>query len=191
MRPNKSLRRQRGVTMLVALIMLLLTTLLVVSSFNMGTSSVQAVSNMQTRGESLNAAHETIEEVISRKGFMDAPNAVFGAGCNGNPNAKCIDVNSDGVADVRVSLAPSPACQQVRPLQNQELNLNDRNESGCASQNPQEAFGQGGATSASECSATVWQIRANAEDTVTATRTSVTQGVAVVIPKNQAETACP
>lgn len=191
MKPVKNLRRQRGVTMLVALIMLLLTTLLVVSSFNMGTSSVQAVSNMQTRGESLNAAHETIEEVISRKAFMEAPNAVFGAGCGGNANAKCIDVNSDGVADVQVSLAPAPACQQIRPLQNQELNLNDQNESGCASQNPQEAFGQGGATSASECAATVWQIRANAQDTATGTRASVVQGVAVVISKNEADSACP
>ncbi|MEK7736556.1 MAG: hypothetical protein AAB319_02190, partial [Pseudomonadota bacterium] len=48
---SATLRRQRGATLVIGLIMLVLLTLMAVSSFNLGKSNLQIVGNMQFRNQ--------------------------------------------------------------------------------------------------------------------------------------------
>lgn len=56
---------QRGATLIVGLIMLVLITFVVVNAFNLSSSNLKAVGNTQDRNESLAAANRSIEEMIS------------------------------------------------------------------------------------------------------------------------------
>ncbi|TLY59071.1 MAG: hypothetical protein E6K48_12365 [Gammaproteobacteria bacterium] len=56
--------RQRGATLIVSLIMLLLITLLAVSSFTLGKANLQIVGNMQQRNQAFAAAQGAVAAVI-------------------------------------------------------------------------------------------------------------------------------
>ena len=102
-----SLRRQRGATLVVALIMLVLTTLFALSSMKTATTSLIVTGNMQAKTEALNAAQETIEAVISTPQFIANPaNAVINP-CTG-PNTRCTDVTGDGAPEYVTRLVPQP-----------------------------------------------------------------------------------
>lgn len=58
-------RAQRGVTLVVGLIMLVLITLVITSAFMLSTSNLRAVGNMQFRDEAIAAANAAIETALS------------------------------------------------------------------------------------------------------------------------------
>lgn len=58
-------RAQRGVTLVVGLIMLVLITLMVVTAFMLSSTNLKAVGNMQFRDEATAAANAAIETVLS------------------------------------------------------------------------------------------------------------------------------
>lgn len=68
------LRRQRGITLIVGLIMLVLITLLVTAAFTLSSTNLKAVGNMQFRDEAIAAANVAIERVASTD-FTLAPAA--------------------------------------------------------------------------------------------------------------------
>lgn len=187
----KKPNRQSGTTLLVAMIMLVLITLLVINSVNLGSGSVQTVSNMQFRNQATAAAEEALQDVISNKRFFETPSTVFTTACNGSYNAKCIDSNSDGVTDVTVTLTPDPTCVQARVMTNAELDMTSEDDVNCATPPAQEAFGMGAPTNNSECARSMWEIRAQASDAVTQANVVATQGVSVTVPKNSVDTSCP
>lgn len=185
--------REKGVTLVVALIMLVLVTLLVVTSMNLGKGSLQAVGNMQHRSETLGAAQETFEEVISSKRFFESPTAVFPDPCGGNSNTRCVDVNADGTQDVVVALTPPPNCVKAQSIKTAELDLSISEDAGCSVGTVQN-FGVGmpGTSSGdSLCSDSLWDIRAEAVDAVTETRVVLTQGVGVRVSNDNIATSCP
>ena len=183
--------RQTGATLLVAMIMLMVITLLVINTVNLSGSSIQTVSNMQFRNQATAAAEEALQQVISNKRFFETPSTVFTTACNGSYNAKCIDSNGDGVTDVAVTLTPDPTCVKAQVIPNGKLKMHIQDEADCATQADQRGFGQGGATDPSECADSTWEIRAQATDAVTQANATVTQGVAVTVPTNSVETSCP
>ena len=73
----KNLHRQQGVTLIMALVMLVVLTLLALTSFNLTRSNLQIVSNMQQRDEAEAAAREVIEETISSTRFFETPNDIL------------------------------------------------------------------------------------------------------------------
>jgi Tfp pilus assembly protein PilX len=187
----KTPNRQQGTTLLVAMIMLVLITLIVINTVNLGGGSVQTVSNMQFRNQATAAAEETLQEVISSRRFFETPSTVFATPCNGSYNAKCVDTNGDGQTDITVTLTRNPTCVQARILTNADLNMAIQDQADCATQASQEGFGQGSATDNSECAQSIWEIRARANDVITQASSTVTQGVAVTVPTNAVETSCP
>lgn len=188
---KKSLRKQSGVTLVVALIMLVLVTLLVVTSLNLGKSSLQTVGNMQQRNEAFNAAQETMEEIISSTRLFNTPGAVIAAPCNGVANTKCIDTNGDGVADVTIAITPNPACIKTRTIKTSELDLSNSEDAGC-SVGGGGGFGIAGAvTGNSLCASNLWNIRAVATDAITQAQVIVTQGVSVRADTDTIATSCP
>ncbi|MDO8298338.1 pilus assembly PilX N-terminal domain-containing protein [Lacisediminimonas sp.] len=91
-------QNQRGATLIVGLIMLAVITLLVSSAFNMSTTNLKAVGNMQRRAEALAAANKAIEQVISSP-FTGTPTA----------DQINVDINNDGTNDYVVTIA-TPTC---------------------------------------------------------------------------------
>lgn len=192
MRRHRPLQqRQRGVTLVVALIMLVLLTLLALTSFNLGKSNLQIVSNMQQRDEAIAASREVIEEAISNTRFFDTPTDVLANPCNGVKNTRCIDVNGDGVTDVKVVITPAPTCTMAAYIKNTNLNLADAEDLACSAGSTQN-FGVAGAyTGNSECANSIWEVHAVATDVVTEASVEVVQGIAIRVDTDSIKTNCP
>jgi Tfp pilus assembly protein PilX len=131
-----SLHRQRGVTLIVGLIMLVLITLMVVSAFTLSGSNLRSVGNMQFRNEAIAAANVAIERVISAD-FTTVP-----AGSTHN-----VDLDNDGTAEYTI-IVLKPLCIKSTGLTS--LPSTDPDAVKCTS-------GSGGAVL---CYDTVWEISA-------------------------------
>jgi Tfp pilus assembly protein PilX len=170
------LHRQRGATLIVSLIMLLLITLLAISSFTLGKGNLQIVGNMQQRQQALSAAQAAVATVISSIQFTATPTNAVPTPCNG-PNTTCMDVNGDGVTDVNVAVAV--ACQSIQPIPVTALDFTNPNDAGCLVGAPQDFGVVGASNNNSMCSNSVWDVQASATDQLTAANVVVDQGVAV------------
>jgi Tfp pilus assembly protein PilX len=177
-------RRQRGATLIVSLIMLVLITLLAVSSFSLGKGNVQIVGNMQQRSQIFAAAQQAVATTISNRQFTLTPTNFIAAPCNGN-NTVCVGVNGDGNPDINVLL--TAACDSILPITVIQAQ-NDPTLVNCvigAGQNT----GQVGATNGNSlCAHSVWDVQASATDTLTGANAVIDEGVGVLVP---ATTVCP
>ncbi len=191
---------QRGVTLLVGMIMLVLVTVLVLASFQLGRNNLEIVGNAQQRAEGLATAQQTIEAAFQSPLLTSSPAAIFPNPCPGfGNNTLCYDVNGDGRSDVAVQVTPPPKCIKAQPIPTTSLNLADTNDQQCTLGVNQGGFGTGGANNNSNCANTVWDVRAVAQglDTsgaavaVQAATAIVNQGVAVRVATNEVETSCP
>lgn len=158
------LRRQRGNTLLVGLVMLVLLTLMAVSAINMSTAGIQVVGNAQFREEAIAAAQQGIENVISTTSFTLTA-----------PAAQNIDINNDGTTDYSVSFSPAPSCQYYRPVNTGDSGV------------PKICFGSVGTAL---CYWTVWDITAVVNDATTGASATVHQGVRLIAGLNAALTYC-
>lgn len=82
-----TLHKQRGVTLIVGLIMLVLITLMVATAFMLSSTNLKSVGNMQYRDEAIAAADIAINRVVSTD-FTAAPAAT----------SHTVDVAQNGVA---------------------------------------------------------------------------------------------
>jgi Tfp pilus assembly protein PilX len=162
---------QRGATLLIGLIMLVLMTLLAVSAFNLSKSNLKVVGNMQNHNEAVSTAKSAIEEVLSKTDFAANPAAAFGTG-----NVKSYDINGDGNNDVTVTMVPQPCIKSYQIL---PADPNDPTSQGCAA-SVQQNFGvSGSATWGSQCADIVWEVTAVAKDNVTGATATVGQGIRI------------
>lgn len=162
------MRQQKGATLLIGLIMLVLLTLMAITSFNLGKSNMQIVGNMQFRSETVRAAEEAVEAAISM------PNSTT------TVTTASIDVNANGTPDVTITITPT--LQQAFVKKSNALDLNDPGQLGCTLGQAQ-AFGVvGAATGNSLCAATLYDLRVVATETSTNTSVELHQGVAVQVP---------
>lgn len=183
--------RQRGMTLIVALIMLVLMTLFATTSFNIGKSSLQVVGNMQQRTQALAAAQTTLEEVISQTDFADTPANALTAPCGAVANTRCVDVNGDGVNDITVALIPAPTCMSSQIIKSSSLDLTKPADLGC-SKGVSQSFGVvGSASDDSLCANTTWEITAVATDNVTGAKATLVQGVTLRVSSANIATSCP
>src|SRR3954467_8329245 len=86
--------RQRGATLVVALIILAVITLLVLNAYTLSSSGLKAVGNMQIRDEAVAAANEALESKVS----TDFTNPLA-------TSTYQVDINNDGTADYTVTIA--------------------------------------------------------------------------------------
>jgi len=183
---NSPSSRQKGATLVVGMIMLILISLLAVASFRLGKTDLQIVGNMQQRKQALSAAQQTIEQVISTIQFATTPTNALPNPCGGVANTACVDVNGDGVADVNVTILV--LCGAIEPILNSALNLANPNDAGCAVGANQNLGEAGVASNNSLCSNSVWDTQATAIDAVTNAQYVIDQGVSVRVPSS---TVCP
>jgi hypothetical protein len=181
---------QRGMALIVGLILLAVMTLMVIASFNIGRTSLDIVGNMQQRAEAIAAANSLIQEALSTTRMFQTPNNVILDGCNG-PNTACVDSNQDGKTDIEVALIPVPFCVQSQTLPNAVLDLNDPDAAACAT-GAAQVFGiEGIRTGNSLCADSVWEINAQATDVVTGTEIVVTMGAGVRVSTDDIGLTCP
>ena len=190
--------RQRGVTLLVALIFLLIFALLAAAALNSTLTSGQAIGNMQWRNEAIAAANDAIDQILSTTDFA-TNTANFTALVNATPYQ--VDINGDGINDITVSFplvsidggaaAAGPRCLRFRSIPLTALNATAPNDIGCFGSSAAENSGLGTADAGggtgttpfaagqSICANTEWAVPVRAADAVTRTSVTVVQGVGV------------
>lgn len=184
------LHRQRGATLIVALIILVLLTMMAITSLNLGESNLRIVANEQNRAESMAVAQEAIEVAISSTRFMENASSVYATPCSA-ANTYCKDVNADGNNDVVVTLSPPPRCVTAKYLKNTDLNLLDKEELGCVV-STRQSFGVADTTTdTSLCADAIWEVNAVAEDATTKAKVTVSQGVKVRAAIDYLAETCP
>lgn len=149
----QTLSRQRGVAMVIGMIMLVLLTLLVISAINSSSVNLRITANMQAQDEARAVAAQAIEKFVSNyTNFYPTPQAY--------PNVD-YDINNDTTADFKVSVA-APVCK------------------GAAHQIPGRSIDcENGVKSGLYCWDTLWEVSATASDTKTGVSQKVTQGFAL------------
>jgi Tfp pilus assembly protein PilX len=178
-------QRQRGAALIVSLILLALMTVLAIASFRLGKSNLVIAGNMQQREQGMAAAQGAIELAISSTQFVGTPANAIPNPC-GAPNNVYVDVNGDGVTDINVTVLPT--CLVIAPITNAQLNLANPNDAGCTVGAGQDFGVAGGATNASMCANSVWNIRATATDVATNAQYVIDEGANVRVPSS---TVCP
>lgn len=169
--------KQRGATLLVALVMLVVLTLLVVSAIRSSNTNLRIAGNMQMQGEAAAAGQQAIEQVISRN-FTENPVS----------SVVSVDINNDGVNDYTANVA-TPTCTGSVALMNANLDKNNANDVPCFSSSTASntgiisASGTPVTTGQSWCYMQQWDVQAQSTDSA-GTGASVTthQGVSLRVP---------
>jgi len=104
---STSLQRQRGTTLLIALIFLVILTLFAVSGMNTGVINLRTANNAQLIVEAEYAAQAQIEAMLGSV-------TPFVTGVLGTATTTNVDVNGDGTTDFVVTTQP-PICLSIVP----------------------------------------------------------------------------
>jgi len=174
---HASVRSQRGITMFVALIMLVMVTLLAVSSFRVSNSNLKVVASMQGQGEATAAAQMAVDQVLSSGNFAADPVTVAAVPIP-------IDLNNSGTPQYSVTLSPIPKCVKSRPVDVTTLDVTNPLDQGC--------FGsaQINQPATSVCFESVWEVSATTTDNVTQAKSTVRQGVSLRQSQTQNLNSC-
>lgn len=156
-----SKQSQRGITLFVGLIMLVLITLMVTSAFTLSTTNLKSVGNMQAKDEAIAAANQAIEQVLSSP-FTTAPTA----------EEINVDINNDGAVDY-VALIATPTCVRASP------------EAVIA-----RSSGSLPAMQSVTTYNTIWDIEATVENAKTGAKTIVQAGTRVLLTQAQKDAVC-
>jgi Tfp pilus assembly protein PilX len=187
----RRLRRQSGNSLVVALIILGMITLLAVTNYRISDASLTVTGNMQQQDAVMSAANGVIQEVISTVRMIQTPTKIFTTPCDGVDNRRCVDIDADGVSDVVVNVTPAPTCIQSQVIPVNSLDVADEEDRPCM-QGVAQTFGIAGAPSAdSLCANTLFEVNAVANDAVTAASVTLPEGVAVRATTDDVDTACP
>ena len=153
---------QRGATLIVALIMLAIITLVVIGGFTLSTSNLKSVGNMQMREEAIAAGNRAVEVVLGSP-FASAP----------AEQEINVDINGDGTNDFTVTVA-APTC--VRAV--------------IASTGAPSSIGLSMGSSTATTWHTDWDIQATVDDPVTGAKAVVRQGVRVLLTDTEKAAVC-
>jgi len=160
--------RQNGATLVTALVMLVVLTLMVISAIKSSTVNLRIAGNMQIQEEAIAAAQQTTEQMLSFNftALPAAQNVTTTIGSTAYPVA-----------------VPTPVCKGSRPLLNSEPNLPQTCLSSGSLQNTGIIFSSGVASGGTSwCYAQQWEVQTNATDPNTGATTIMHQGVSLNVP---------
>lgn len=162
-----SAHRQKGVILVVAMVLLLAITMLVTGNLTQSNSNTQAVGNLQFREEAIAAGNSAIEQVLSGP-FTDAP----------APDNLLVDIDNDGDNDFNVAVA-TPQCVVAREIATAGLPPSS------------VTLGSAFAVPGSTDYLTTWDIDATVTDINRSGATvRVRQGVRVLLSEAQFDSVC-
>ena len=174
--------RQRGATLVVGLVMLVMLTLLVLSAIRSSNVNMRIAGNMQMQEETATAAQQATEQVISTN-FTASPAA----------QVITVDINNDGTADYTANV-PMQICTGSLALIDANLNPADPADASCISSGTAQNTGlmvsgvTASATGQSWCYLQQWEVQAQVTDNRTGATATSHQGVSMRVP---AGTVCP
>ncbi len=151
-------RREAGMVLITALVMLVVLTLLVVAGINMTNVNTKIAYNMQVRDEAQDATQRVIENVISDAANFNAPLPA--------PAAVGVDIDNDGTADYTVNAA-TPACLAATPIKQNQLDAANPADIPCFGTSSLQNSGLVGGTATagnSLCANTTWDVSASYAD---------------------------
>lgn len=164
----KQISQQSGNTLITALVMLVVLTLLVLSGIRASTTNLRIAGNMQYQQEAIAAAQQATEQIISSN-FTIAPVA----------SSISVDINNDGTPDYTATFA-APICSGSTPLQNNTPNLPPQCLSSGSSQNTGIIFASAAQLAGTSwCLAQQWDIKTSVTTGATAI---MHQGVTLNVP---------
>ncbi len=152
MRNSNFSSRQRGITLIVGLIILTVTTILTLSAFTLSGGNLKAVGNMQFRNEAIAAANMAIEQTINVN-FATFDPASY-------PTAVNIDIDQDNTTDYVVNVN-APICIRAAPAPINSTSLSGVNSN---------------VTNSSDI-LVLWEIDANAVNQATGTSVRAKHGI--------------
>lgn len=151
--------RQRGIVLILSLIMLMVLTLIAVSAIRLSTVNLRSVANSQARTEAMSTAQRTIDLVLSSN-FTD----------NIAGTASTVTV-AEGGKNYTVVIA-RPCLVRTVPVKNVDLAdpVNNADDKKCLDtlSNPYSA-----------CADTIWQIQATSSSGWFGANVSITQGTGI------------
>jgi len=156
MRSIHIFKRQRGASLVVSLIMLVLITLMMLTAFNLSSSNLKTVGNLQAREEATAAANAALEQVISTPTIFSA-------------TAVTPITVGNYVASVAI-----PECLYSTPV----------SDSTSGDQNPNifnQTGGAGGSVRASGYVDTYWDVKATVSDVSSGASVEVHQGIRITL----------
>jgi Tfp pilus assembly protein PilX len=166
-----TLPAQRGVTLVIGLIMLVVITLIITTAFTLSHTNFKSVSNMQRRDEAIAAVNQAIERKIEATPFTSAPSG----------GTMTVDINNDGNDDYIVTF-DTPTC--VRAYQAITTSLS--------------SVTLGSSMSSSSKWDTIWEINASVTESrsgiaITGSGVSarVREGIRVLLTEAQKTAVCP
>lgn len=169
--------QQRGVTLIVALVMLVVLTLLVISAIRSSNTNLRIAGNMQMQGEAAAAAQQAIEQILSGN-FTAPPTAI----------TIQVDINNDGTPDYAAAVA-QPSCTGSRAVANSALDMNNANDVPCFSSSTTSNTGMmfvsatSIATGQSWCFDQQWDVAASSTSSAGNGATAeIHQGAALRVP---------
>jgi type II secretory pathway pseudopilin PulG len=186
--------RQKGMTLLVGLVMLLLITLLAVSAIRMSTTGLQVVGNEQFHDESVAAANFVLDQVLTDQNFVTK------YAVSGGTTLPSVSV---GQASYKV-VVPKITCKRTRTIPSSELvtkvggvdtvlPADQPCIGGLSSGGVVIAGGTTGGTAsgASLCSTVLWDVEAQVTaDTTTGATADVHQGIEVRLDSSDVTNNC-
>lgn len=171
----RSQKKQRGSTLIVGIIMLIVITLLVVYSIRSGNINLRIAGNMQFQAEAFAATQQGVERVIDQIRTTDLIASI---------PAQTIPVTVNGLT-YNVQTAPMTKCLMDVPVLNTSLNPAIAEDAACF-ENPDtdRPVGADGllTTTQSACKNQVWEVQANVTETMSGASMTQVQGVAIRVP---------
>ena len=178
--------RQRGATLLITLVILLMLALIGFTAIGTSRMNQQVVGNAQLRQEAQAAAQQAIEYVLSSQVFTSNPDFVAA-------NPIPIDVTGNGTTDYTAVMLPKPGCIGVRKIKTFELDPTLASDIPCYRSSAVSSSGIASAVAGSVesyCADSRWEISAVVQDPASAAKVELRQGVGIRISSNDAETFC-
>lgn len=174
-------RAQSGLTLVIALVMLVVLSLLVVSAIRFGNISLRITGNVQSSAEAEAAAQLAVESTIKEMIKSTNLNTIAAT-----PN---LDVSTGGQT-YKVNVA-KPACIFTKNISNTELDPSKNDDLKCFDAADSEKIITANntlTTAPTACKNQQWDVQASVNDTRSGAKTTVLQGVATRVG---AEVTCP
>jgi Tfp pilus assembly protein PilX len=167
-------RRQRGITLVVSLIMLVVLTLLVVSAIRFGNINLKISGNAQAEAEATAAAQVAIEQTLK---------AVVAAEKIDTIAAQPAVQVSTGGGTYTVSVS-KPACTISNSIRNTQLDATKEADLPCFGDNTQQDQIIGGrlVQAPTTCKSQQWEVTASVTDGPSGANVNMMQGVALRVP---------
>ena len=167
--------QQKGATLLIGMIMMVVLTLLVVFGIRSGNTNLRIAGNMQSQVEAGAATQQVIEQVIEQIKVTEDLSLIA---------AQSIPVSMSNVT-YTVAVAPLTKCLMDIPVLNSALNPAIANDVACfESPDEDKAVKADGSltTKPSACKTQQWDIEAGVTDGTSGTKVSQVQGISIRVP---------